>query len=342
MSQPGSDEEAKRKRDKVGEFLKKNLTKGELAVKHALGLGATPNVVPVTQPVLNGPPRVVEVGWHPVGGLAGKWFAEETGLGKMITEKINKYPDPTQHWAVLVGDFAHQLWMDEDFHVIYTNERYKRDEWRTFTVGETRFNDDAIRRAGEYVIQSIRSRQPVYNLITNNCQTYVLELLDAVKVDGQKDFGTTLAVYERLFSSGKVIDLFSEEQKQEQQQQQLLLEAPPQQYPPLPPSLASPHTYSPPPPGQHLYPPPSFGLPPPQNAPMPPQYQYGLPPAPMPPPPPPRPAGPPAGPRPGTVSHAQQVMNDNTTQLDTQEEASKTRGHKKEPKRGFFSRFSRK
>ncbi|KAK6222126.1 hypothetical protein QIS74_04381 [Colletotrichum tabaci] len=341
MSQPGSDEEAKRKRDKVGEFLKKNLTKGELAVKHALGLGATPNVVPVTQPVLNGPPRVVEVGWHPVGGLAGKWFAEETGLGKMITEKINKYPDPTQHWAVLVGDFAHQLWMDEDFHVIYTNERYKRDEWRTFTVGETRFNDDAIRRAGEYVIQSIRSRQPVYNLITNNCQTYVLELLDAVKVDGQKDFGTTLAVYERLFSSGKVIDLFSEEQKQEQQQQ-LLLEAPPQQYPPLPPSPASPHTYSPPPPGQHPYPPPSFGLPPPQNAPMPPQYQYGLPPAPMPPPPPPRPAGPPAGPRPGTVSHAQQVMNDNTTQLDTQEEASKTRGHKKEPKRGFFSRFSRK
>jgi hypothetical protein len=29
----------------------------------------------------------------------------------MITEKINKYPDPTQHWAVLVGDYAHQLWM---------------------------------------------------------------------------------------------------------------------------------------------------------------------------------------------------------------------------------------
>ncbi|EFQ35338.1 hypothetical protein CGRA01v4_13369 [Colletotrichum graminicola] len=323
MSQPGSDEEAKRKRDKVGEFLKKNITKGELAVKHAIGLGATPNVIPVTQPILDGPPRVVEVGWHPVGGLAGKWFAEETGLGKMITEKINKYPDPTQHWAVLVGDFAHQLWMDENFHVIYTNERYKRDEWRTFTVGETRFNDDAIRRAGEYVIQSIRSRHPAYNLISNNCQTYVLELLDAVKVDGQKDFGTTLAVYERLFSSGKVIDLFNGQQRPEQQQQHLL-EAPPLQYPPLPPSPASP-----------------------QGGVAPPQYQYNLPPPP-PPPPPPRPCGDPLAHHPGTVSHAQKVMNDNTTQLDTQEEASKPRGFSmgtkeiKEAKRGFLSRFTRK
>lgn len=88
-----------------------NLTKGELALKHAAGLGHQDSVVPETDPVLDGPLRPVEVGWHPVGGLAGKWFAEQTGLGKMITEKIHKYPDPTQHWAVLVGDFAHQLWM---------------------------------------------------------------------------------------------------------------------------------------------------------------------------------------------------------------------------------------
>ena len=46
-----------------------------------------------------------------MGGGAGKWFAEQTGLGRIITEKINEYPDPTQHWAVLVGDYAHQLWM---------------------------------------------------------------------------------------------------------------------------------------------------------------------------------------------------------------------------------------
>ncbi|KAG5943169.1 hypothetical protein E4U53_007076 [Claviceps sorghi] len=193
---------------KVNDFLKKNLTKGELALKHAAGLGSQPNVVPVTEPVLDGEPRPVEVGWHPVGGLAGKWFAEQTGLGKLITDSINKYPDPTQHWAVLVGDYAHQLWMDENFDVIYTNERIKREEWRTFKVGETRFNDDATRRAGESVIQSIRERQPAYNLITNNCQTYALQLLDAIKVGSKKEFGTTLAVFERLKGPGKVKDLF--------------------------------------------------------------------------------------------------------------------------------------
>ncbi|KAG5917618.1 hypothetical protein E4U42_007176 [Claviceps africana] len=198
---------------KVNDFLKKNLTKGELALKHAAGLGSQPNVVPVTEPVLDGEPSSVEVGWHPVGGLAGKWFAEQTGLGKLITDSINKYPDPTQHWAVLVGDYAHQLWMDENFDVIYTNEKIKREEWRTFRVGETRFNDDAIRRAGESVIQSIRERQPAYNLITNNCQTYALQLLDAIKVGSKKEFGTTLAVYERLKGGpGKVKDLFVDAQ----------------------------------------------------------------------------------------------------------------------------------
>jgi hypothetical protein len=144
------------------------LNKGEIALKHAVGLGGQPNAVPVTKPVVDGPLRPVEVGWHPVGGFAGKWFAEETGLGKMITEKINKYPDPTQHWAVLVGDYAHQLWMvsgmaiyftgswylirgkDENFDVIYTNAKVDREEWRTFPVGQTRFNDDALRRTGKY------------------------------------------------------------------------------------------------------------------------------------------------------------------------------------------------
>jgi hypothetical protein len=37
---------------------------------------------------------------------------------------------------------------DENFDVIYTNGKINREEWRTFKVGETRFNDDATRRAG--------------------------------------------------------------------------------------------------------------------------------------------------------------------------------------------------
>jgi len=77
----------------------------------SLGLGHKPNVIPPAEAVIRGEHRTVHVGWHPVAGFAGKWFAEQTGLGKMITDKISKYPDPTQHWAVLVGDYGHQLWM---------------------------------------------------------------------------------------------------------------------------------------------------------------------------------------------------------------------------------------
>jgi hypothetical protein len=64
------------------------------------------------------------------------------------------------------------------------------------------------RHLGEAVIQQIRSTRPCYNLISNNCQTYVLQLLDAIRVSQVKEFGTTLAVYDRLFGSGKVSDLF--------------------------------------------------------------------------------------------------------------------------------------
>ena len=87
------------------------LLKGKLALEQGLGLGHKPNVIPEDEPHVKGEHRLVEIGWHPVAGFAGKWFAEQTGLGKFITEKIHKYPDPTQHWAVLVGGYVHELWM---------------------------------------------------------------------------------------------------------------------------------------------------------------------------------------------------------------------------------------
>jgi hypothetical protein len=74
------------------------LTKTELAIKHSAGLGPMPNVIPSGEAIIGGEPRIVHIGWHPVGGFAGKWFAEKTGIGKMISEKVKKYPDPTQHW----------------------------------------------------------------------------------------------------------------------------------------------------------------------------------------------------------------------------------------------------
>ena len=68
--------------------------------------------------------------------------------------------------------------------------------------------------------------RPGYNLITNNCQTYVTQLLDVVQVSHVKQFATTLAVYERLFGSGKVADLFPDMEVNAQGQGQIAPAAP--------------------------------------------------------------------------------------------------------------------
>ena len=90
---------------------KDGILKQKLKFQRSLGLGQKPSVIPIAAIDITGEPRNVEIGWHPVAGFAGKWFAEQTGFGKLITEGVNKFPDPTQHWAVLVGEYAHQLWM---------------------------------------------------------------------------------------------------------------------------------------------------------------------------------------------------------------------------------------
>jgi hypothetical protein len=126
-------------------------------------------------------------------------------------------------------------------------------------------------RIGESVIQIIREKRPAYNLISNNCQTYALQLLDAIKVSTQKELGTTLAVYERVFGPGKIADLFPKhdvtEAEAEAAAQQGQLEAA-EDKPPAPASVEG---------GD------------------------------------------------GIVSFAQKLMNENTTQLDTKEQADKNR-----------------
>jgi hypothetical protein len=49
-----------------------------------------------------------------------------------------------------VGDYVHELWMDEQLDIIYINEKLDRSEWHTFEVGKTRFTDEALRQAGQY------------------------------------------------------------------------------------------------------------------------------------------------------------------------------------------------
>lgn len=197
---------------------KDELLKGRLALEHSLGLGHKPNVIPPSEPFTNGPPRPVLIGWHPVAGSAGKWLAEQTKLGVWITEKVHKFPDPSQHWAVLVGDYCHELWMDEKLDIIYVNGRVDAEQWRTFPVGETCFNDEALRQAGELVIYEMRQRKPGYNLISNNCQNFALLMLDAIQISAaaRTDFATTLAVVQTATGPGKIRDLFADKPTSEQ------------------------------------------------------------------------------------------------------------------------------
>ncbi|KAK4156658.1 hypothetical protein C8A00DRAFT_30418 [Chaetomidium leptoderma] len=197
---------------------KDELLKGRMTLEHSLGLGHKPNVVPGGEPSTNGPARTVLIGWHPVAGMAGKWLAERTKLGAWITEKVHMYPDPSQHWAVLVGDYCHELWMDEQLDVIYINGTVAGEEWRTFRVGETRFNDEALRQAGEMVIYSMRQKKAGYNLISNNCQNFALLMLEAIQIGAaaRTEFATTLAVVQTATGPGKIRDLFAEKAPAEQ------------------------------------------------------------------------------------------------------------------------------
>jgi hypothetical protein len=172
--------------------------------------------VPPGEASVDGELRTVEIGWHPVAGMGGKWLAESSGLGKMITREIGKYPDPTQHWAVLVGDYVHELWMDEQLDVIYINEHLVREEWRTFEVGKTRFSDEALRQAGEMVIHNMREKRAAYNVISNNCQNFAVLLLDAVQVGAHQEFATTFAIYQRATGDGSIKDLFVDKHPEEQ------------------------------------------------------------------------------------------------------------------------------
>ncbi|KAJ7247169.1 hypothetical protein B0H12DRAFT_1125465 [Mycena haematopus] len=205
---PHSDSHALRK-DAVKDFLKHELHRGhdsllagKLKLEHSLGLGPQPNVIPPAIPGIAGSPRSIALGWHPVAGFAGKWFADKTGLGRLLTEKLHKCPDPTQHWAILVGDYVHELWMDENLDIIYLNERIKPEEWHTFEVGSTRFNDEALRRAGEMIIYNMRAKQPAYNLITNNCQLFALQMLDAIQMGKHLEFATAYSVYQAAVTGG--------------------------------------------------------------------------------------------------------------------------------------------
>ena len=68
------------------------------------------------------------------------------------------------------------------------------------------------------VIFNMREKQSQYSLISNNCQNFALNMLDAVQIGKHKEFGTALAVYQRAIGKGTVSDLFLDKLPQAEEQ----------------------------------------------------------------------------------------------------------------------------
>ena len=70
---------------------KSEISDAKKSLQKSAGLGHRPNVVPDGPASINGEPRKVELGWHPVAGSAGKWFADSI-IGTQIQERTKNYP----------------------------------------------------------------------------------------------------------------------------------------------------------------------------------------------------------------------------------------------------------
>ena len=100
--------------------------------------------------------------------------------------------------------------MDGDLHIIYINEKLDREQWHTFEVGQTRFNDQALRKAAKMTIHNMRDKRAAYNLISNNCQNFAVNLLGNIQVGAHREFGTSFAVYQRATGEGSILDLWTD------------------------------------------------------------------------------------------------------------------------------------
>jgi len=66
----------------------------------------------------------------------------------------------------------------------------------------------------------MRAKQAAYNLISNNCQTFALQLLDSIHIGAHKKFGTSFAVYQRALGPGAILDLFPDKAEEEAVEQE--------------------------------------------------------------------------------------------------------------------------
>ena len=76
------------------QYGKSEMNDAKKSLQKTAGLGHRPDVVPPGPGSVNSDPRKVEIGWHPVAGGAGKWFADSI-IGAKIQERTKNYPGLT-------------------------------------------------------------------------------------------------------------------------------------------------------------------------------------------------------------------------------------------------------
>ena len=55
----------------------------------------------------------------------------------------------------------------------------------------------------------MREKRPAYNLISNNCQNFAVNLLGNIQAGAHREFGTSFAVYQRATGEGAILDLWA-------------------------------------------------------------------------------------------------------------------------------------
>ena len=65
-------------------------------------------------------------------------------------------------------------------------------------------------------IHNMREKRPAYNLISNNCQNFAVNMLDSVQIGAHKKFATAFSVYQRATGDGDVMTLWADKPADEQ------------------------------------------------------------------------------------------------------------------------------
>ncbi|KAJ4403320.1 hypothetical protein N0V85_005119 [Neurospora sp. IMI 360204] len=178
------------------------LFKVQNALAGIIGLGALPPIIPPGREHHHCKKRPVFIAWHPVAENLGVLFAEHTRLGQAITKEMGEFPDPTNHWAVIVGDhdtdYYHELWMEKDFTVVNQHGLVGTQKWTNkLKVGETGWNDQAVLAASN---KAIKEMKPRYGLIDNNCQIFASHLLLQLGIKMGTDINTAQDMRDKLLA----------------------------------------------------------------------------------------------------------------------------------------------